>query len=283
MTPAASQAPIGMFDSGVGGLSVLAALREELPGEDCLYLADSAHAPYGERGEAFVIARSLAIGRLLVQQHGAKALVVACNTATAAAVEQLRAAWPNLPVVGVEPAIKPAVQTSRTGRVGVLATRGTVASARFRRLLQAHGRGVGLAVQACDGLAHAIESSAEGGKAGAAARQRVLELCAHYTARLGAFGEEPGNIDTLVLGCTHYVFARDALRQLLGEEVRLIDTGVPVARQTRRMLAARGLLREGPATPGRLRLWTTGELAALQAAARHWLGLPASACAKVQA
>lgn len=283
MTLPASQAPIGMFDSGVGGLSVLAALREELPGEDCLYLADSAHAPYGERGDAFVIERSLAIGRLLVQQHGAKALVVACNTATAAAVEQLRATWPGVPVGGVEPAIKPAVQASRTARVGILATRGTVASARFGRLLRAHGSGVELAVQACDGLAHAIESSTAGGDAGTAARERVLELCARYTARLGAFGSNPGEIDTLVLGCTHYVFAREALRRLLGEEVRLIDTGAPVARQARRLLAARGLLREGEAAPGRLCLWTTGDLEALQSAAHHWLGLPASVCARAPA
>ncbi|GAO23885.1 glutamate racemase [Alicycliphilus sp. B1] len=138
MTEPLAARPIGVFDSGIGGLSVLQALRHELPHEDFVYLADSGNAPYGDaKGEAFVQQRTLAIARWLRAQHGIKALVVACNTATAAAVEQLRATLPDLPAIGVEPALKPAAARSQTHHVGVLATRGTVGSARFQRLL--HG------------------------------------------------------------------------------------------------------------------------------------------------
>ena len=129
--------PIGIFDSGIGGLSVLKALRAELPCEDFIYIADSGHAPYGERDDAHVVARSLAISKYLVKQN-IKALVVACNTATAAAIDQLRATYPTLPIVGVEPALKPAVQLSQTKHIGVMATRSTLASARFAALLAAH-------------------------------------------------------------------------------------------------------------------------------------------------
>ena len=130
-----AQQPIGVFDSGVGGLSVLQALRAELPLERFVYLADSGHAPYGERGDAYVAARTHAISDFLCAQHHIKALVVACNTATAAAIHEARARHPQLPLVGVEPALKPAVAATRTGRIGVMATRGTLASAKFAQLL----------------------------------------------------------------------------------------------------------------------------------------------------
>jgi len=261
-------APIGVFDSGVGGLSVLQALRAELPHERFVYLADSAHAPYGERGEAFVTARSLAIADHLIAQHRVKALVVACNTATAAAVHALRSTHPQLPIVGVEPALKPAVAHTRSGRVGVMATRGTLNSARFAQLLAGMPARVAFVLQACDGLAHAIERCTVEAEASA----QVTELCRRYTQALGA-------IDTLVLGCTHYVFAQDTLRALLGPGVALLDTGAPVARQTRRLLETSGqVATEG----GAVRLFTTGDLPALQAAAARWLQLPAQACAGVQ-
>ena len=130
-----ASSPIGVFDSGVGGLSVLRALLAALPHERFVYLADSANAPYGERGDAFVAARTHAISDFLCAQHHIKALVVACNTATAAAIQELRHRHPHLPLIGVEPAVKPAAQLTRTGRVGVMATRGTVASDKFQRLL----------------------------------------------------------------------------------------------------------------------------------------------------
>ncbi len=281
-----AQQPIGVFDSGIGGLSVLAALREELPHERFVYLADSAHAPYGEKGDAFVIRRTLVIGRWLQRKYGIKALVVACNTATAAAVERLRAALPALPIIGVEPALKPAAERTRTGQVGVLATRGTVHSARFARLREAHASRVRFAVQACDGLAQAIEqSTVPAWSAREEAHRRIRELCTRYVAALGNFGSGAGKIDTLVLGCTHYVFVRPMLRELVGPDVQLIDTGPAVARQTRRLLAVQQALAPQPctgdacdATSGNapVLLHTTGAAGALQAAVDRWLQLPSA-------
>ncbi|WP_313077243.1 glutamate racemase [Melaminivora sp.] len=285
MTSVLAQQPIGVFDSGIGGLSVLAALREALPHERFIYLADSGHAPYGEKGDGFVTARSLAIARWLVEEQAIKALVVACNTATAAAVDALRAALPGLPVIGVEPALKPAAAATRTGHVGVLATRGTVHSERFARLRAAHEDRVRFSVQACDGLAHAIEQSTGEPPQAARARDAMQDLCVRYTTALGDFGTREGAMDTLVLGCTHYVFARELLRTLVGPQVQIIDTGVAVARQTRRLLAACSALapeQRGDASfgaSGQIRLVTTGSLSDLQAAAAHWLGLPPHACA----
>ena len=272
MNPCASQAPIGVFDSGIGGLSVLRALQAELPHERFVYLADTGHAPYGERGDAFVIARSLAIAGWLCGAQGIKALVVACNTATAAAVHALRQQHPGLIVVGVEPALKPAVAATRTGRIGVMATRGTLASAKFAQLLQSlHGQ-ADFALQACDGLADAIEQAAAPGPAADDSQSalKIEALCARYTSAMGPFGTQAGAVDTLVLGCTHYVFARDVLRRLVGPGVQLVDTGAPVARHTRRRLAQAGLLAPGDG-PGALRLFSTGDPARLHAAATRWL------------
>ena len=281
--------PIGVFDSGIGGLSVLQALRHELPHEHFVYLADSAHAPYGERGDAFVQARTLAIARYLRAQHGIKALVIACNTATAAAVELLRTVMPDLPLIGVEPAIKPAAVASQTHHVGVMGTRGTVESARFQKLVHEHGQQVHWHVQACDGLARAIEQSTQPGSPQSTAD--IEALCLKYTQALGRFGLKTGEIDTLVLGCTHYVFVKDTLRTLLGLDVQLMDTGAPVARQTRRLLERHQLLQVGTAPAGpdsvagaqQLQLITTGSLAALQAAAARWLDVPAQRCTSVVA
>lgn len=279
-------APIGVFDSGIGGLSVLQALRHELPQEHFVYLADSGHAPYGERGDAFVQARTHAIAHHLRARHGIKALVIACNTATAAAVESLRAALPDLPMIGVEPAIKPASLSSQTHHVGVMATRGTVESRRFHKLLHEHGQHTQFHAQACDGLARAIELSTQA-EDGA---MEVQALCARYISALGQFGLKTGEMDTLVLGCTHYVFAKPELRALVGPDVQLIDTGAAVARQTRRLLNKAQTLRAEPAgrDPAALagaqqiQLMTTGQLSALQAAAARWLDVPASRCVQVQ-
>lgn len=293
MTLAAS--PIGVFDSGIGGLSVLQALRLELPDEHFVYLADSGNAPYGERGDAFVQARTHAIAQHLRRHHQIKALVIACNTATAAAVESLRAQMPDLPLIGVEPAIKPAAASSQTQHVGIIATRGTVESLRFKKLLQAHGQQVHFQVQACDGLARAIEMGTwqQAPAAGDTSTQEahsIATLSARYLSALGAFGLKTGEMDTLVLGCTHYIFIKDELRALLGPEVQLIDTGAAVARQTRRLLAQSGQLRppvsggaapQG-ALPAQIQLYTTGSLPSLQAAAARWLALPAACCSAVE-
>ena len=261
---AARGAPIGVFDSGVGGLSVLRALRAELPHERCVYFADSGHAPYGERGDAFVIERSLAITTDLIERQGIKALVVACNTATAAAVEALRRTHPSLPIVGVEPALKPALAVTRTGRVGVWATRGTLTSPRFAALHASVAGQAEFVTQACDGLALAIETQAPHA-------DQVRLLCERYLNALGRFGNGAGEIDTLVLGCTHYVFVRELLTELLGPGVALVDTGAPVARQTRSLLTQAGRLSAETAPHQAAIEWlSSGSLAQLRAAASRW-------------
>lgn len=285
MPTPSSLAPIGVFDSGIGGLSVLRALREELPRERFIYLADSAHAPYGEKGDAFVQTRSLVIARHLVHERGVKLLVVACNTATAAAVQALRDAFPDLAVVGVEPALRPAARESATHHVGVLATRGTVASARFAELLAQNSQHTRFSVQACDGLAHAIEQSTLEPLPGSTFTEKTRALCARYVGALGHFGTEKNDIDTLVLGCTHYVFAQAAFREWVGPRVRIIETGAAVARQARHRLEEAGLLVKDTATAAptpALELQTTGSLASLQAAAERWLAQAAGSCTVVR-
>lgn len=254
--------PIGVFDSGVGGLSILRALRAELPGEDFVYFSDAGHAPYGEKGEEFVSNRSLAIAVDLLEQHRIKGLVIACNTATAAAVHLVRARHTHLPVVGVEPALKPAAALTRTGHVAVLATRGTLSSAKFKALQESLQDQAEFVLVPCDGLAAAIEADDEA---------RIRELCRRYTREVCCFGTGPGEIDTLVMGCTHYPFAADVFRELLGPDVQLVETGQPVARQTRRLLEAQDLL--NPAGSGRVQWHTTGSPQELQQAASRWLGL----------
>jgi glutamate racemase len=252
--------PIGVFDSGIGGLSVLKALRAELPFEDFVYVADSGHAPYGERDDAFVIARAQLITRYLRTHHHIKALVVACNTATAAAIATLRQDHPGLPIIGVEPALKPALAQSQTKRIGVMATRGTLSSTKFATLQASLSAQADFVCQPCDGLADAIERQDE---------SKIRALCADYTGAVGQFGLKNGQIDTLVLGCTHYPFASAQLRALIGPGVHLIDNGAAVALQTRRVL---GKL-SGRDTPGQCLLLSTGDCTHLQQAARHWLGL----------
>ena len=273
---------IGVFDSGIGGLSILRALLAELPGEDFIYLADSGHAPYGERDNAFVLARSRAVTAYLRGQ-GIRALVVACNTATAVAIDTLRTENPDLPIIGVEPGLKPALAASRTRRIGVMATRGTLESARFKQLMDSLGGEAAFVLRACDGLASAIERST-GEDPGETAE--LLAECQRHTEALGAFGQGPGDIDTLVLGCTHYPFASQMLRRLVGTDVQFIDPGEPVARQTRLRLptsltapeqAAKlkgaGAVKGAGAARHRVRLETTGPTGDLQTAAKRWLKL----------
>jgi glutamate racemase len=271
-------APIGIFDSGMGGLSALPALRAALPHEHLLYWADSAHAPYGEKGDDFVRRRSLAITEHLVKVHGIKALVVACNTATAATIAALRSTYPQLPIVGLEPALKPAAQLTRTGRVGVMATQGTVSSEKFQRLLHSLEGQADFVVQPCPGLALAIENSAHPDTQ-AQAHQVVHGLLQRFTQAMGRFGTQPGEIDTLVLGCTHYVFVQDDLQRIVGADVRCLSTGEPVAQQTQRLLEAAGALRTRADGAAQTQLLTNGDLAGLQGAAQRWLGLSADHCA----
>jgi glutamate racemase len=272
--------PVGVFDSGIGGLSVLQALMAELPHERFVYLADSGHAPYGERGDAFVAERTHAIADYLVAHHHIKALVVACNTATAAAIHETRMRYPQMPLIGVEPALKTAVAQSQTGRIGVIGTRGTLASAKFAKLLDSlHGQAE-FVIQACKGLAQAIELSTGQPPEQGLQNAEVHRLCLTYTQAMGPFGKGAGQIDSLVLGCTHYVFVIDELRAILGPEIAFLSTGEPVARQTRRLLETQGLLAttDQAGAAHLTQLLTTGALCDLQAAAQRWLHLPAQQC-----
>ena len=286
-----ASSPIGVFDSGVGGLSVLRALLAAMPHERFVYLADSANAPYGERGDAFVAARTHAITDYMCQQHHIKALVVACNTATAAAIHEVRSSHPELPLVGLEPAVKPALAVTKTGHVGVIGTRGTLTSAKFGKLMASLAEQAHFVVQPCDGLAHAIERSVALPAAAPDSPVSTTEtgaLCERYVQAMGSFGTGPGQMDTLVLGCTHYIFVAHELRALVGPEVQFIETGEPVARQTRRLLEAAGLLAlppseqpTSPEGPEPVQLLTTGPVAMMQAAAQRWLSLPARLCQSV--
>lgn len=254
---------IGVFDSGVGGLSVLRALLAEIAGARFVYLADSSHAPYGERHSWQVVERTQRIANALRQRHAIDALVVACNTATALAIDSLRQHHPDLPIVGVEPALKPAAARSHSGRIGVLATRGTLQSARFvqlrRRTESDSARPLHFLCQPCDGLADAIE------RGDLTATQA---LCERYIDALQTAAPESGPIDTLVLGCTHYPFASEQLGALCGPAVSLIETGTPVARRTRALL---GLAAGASSKPAALKLLSTGDPVALTRAAQRWL------------
>lgn len=259
-----NSAPIGVFDSGIGGLSVLKHIRACLPREDLLYFADSGFAPYGGRPEEEIVARSLAIAEFLMQ-YDVKALVVACNTATAAAIKALRARYPSLPVVGVEPGLKPAAALTKSGTVGVLATKRTLASEKFKLLHEQIGTAskVRFLPQACIGLADQVEK----GELQSAATAQLLH---GYIEPLIAEGA-----DTLVLGCTHYPFVRPLIEDIVGRisptPVSIVDTGEPIARQLMRLLTERGLLRSEGA--GSVAAFTTGSETALSSAFTKLLGL----------
>ena len=220
--------PIGLFDSGVGGLSVLREIRRELPYEDVIYAADSGHAPYGDKPAAFITQRAFAMADFLAAQ-GTKALVVACNTATGIAVDALRARF-SMPIIAIEPAIKPAVSLTRSGVVGVLATSQTIASERFAKLVDSFREQAEILTQACPGLVEQVEH----GELSSAATRSLVE---RYVTPLLASGA-----DTLVLGCTHYPLLIEVIRAVVGPDVDIIDPARPVAKELRRRLEQRELL-----------------------------------------
>lgn len=207
---------------------MLREVRRTLPREHLLYVADSAYSPYGDRDIASINARVDAIADFLVAR-GAKAIVVACNTATGVAVDGLRQRL-RLPVVAIEPAVKPAARSTRSGRIGVLATSRTLASDRLARLVEAHASGVDVRMQACPGLVEQVEA---GDFAGPATRA----LVERYVAPLRDAG-----VDTLVLGCTHYPFVAPVIQEVAGSGVAIVDPSAAVARELARRLDAAGLL-----------------------------------------
>ena len=248
---------IGVFDSGIGGLSVLRALRAQLPSARLNYIADSRHTPWGERPAAWVAERCTQLSAALMAD-GADLVVVACNTATTQAIASLRARWPQRRFVGIEPGIKPAVVSSRNARIALLATPGTLRSDRLQHLVQAHAQGMTLLRLPCPGLAEAIEAAWQD-------ERDLLVRLDDIGARLRA-----AEVDTVVLGCTHYPLAAAALQQRLAPGTVLVDVAQAVARRVASLLpmAATGALEAPPP-----RLSATGPTKNLQQAARHWLGL----------
>lgn len=271
---------IAVFDSGVGGLSVLKALRVAMPQGHFVYLADSGYAPYGERGEAWVDRRCQEITAWLTQRFALDAVVVACNTATAAAIDRLRTLHPQLPVVGVEPGLKPALALTHSGHVGVMATRGTLGSQRFAQLMDKVGctaphtpQSVQWHVRACDGLADAIERHDSA---------RVEALCAEHAGALMAQAEAAGGqLDVVVLGCTHYPFVANTISRVLGPDVALVDTGDAVARHTRLRLGLADAAQASTEVQAPTLLLSTGRAEGLSEAAQRWLQLPDAAAEAV--
>lgn len=223
-----ARSPIGVLDSGLGGLSVLKALRDELPYEQFVYCADCAHAPWGEKSEEYIVERTRTIVHFLLEQK-VKAVVLACNTATAAAADTLRQEL-SIPIIGIEPAVKPAAAKSRTGVIGVLATRRTVESYRYRALLERFASGSRVISVAASGLMECVERGDFTGKA-------TIDLLKHYLKPIQAAGA-----DKLVLGCTHYPFLSESIRAIMGSNVELLEPGKPVALVTRKRLADLNLL-----------------------------------------
>ena len=253
-----SNSPIGVFDSGVGGLSVLGAIRELMPEEEILYLGDQGHIPYGPRPMEQIRNFSEAITQFLLEQD-AKIIVVACNTASAAALQFLRATFPDTPFVGMEPAVKPAVEHTQTGRVGVLATPATFQGALYASVVERFANGVELFKNTCNGLVQQIEAGHLDGEE----TRQILE-----DALLPMLEK---NIDTVVLGCTHYPYVIPLIERIVGKNVRVIDPAPAVARQVRRLLEAKGMTNPREAR-GSITLYTSGEPDALKSMLPKLLG-----------
>ena len=249
---------IGIFDSGVGGLSVLRSIHQLLPAEPLLYLADQAHVPYGKRPLEEVRAFSEQIARYLLAE-GARLIVVACNAASAAGLQHLRQVFPAVPFVGMEPAVKPAAEQTRSRVVGVLATPATFQGALYASVVERFANGVSLLQSTCPGLVEQIEA----GDLDGPVTRRILEEALESMLERG--------IDTVVLGCTHYPFVIPLIEAIVGPGVRVIDPAPAVARQAKRLLDERGLRQKGKKAGG-VRYVTTGDVQAMQEALRHLMG-----------
>lgn len=250
--------PIGVFDSGVGGLSVLRAIREQMPNESVLYFGDQGHIPYGPRPMEQIRNFSEAITNFLLAQR-AKIIVVACNTASAAALKHLRERFPDIQFVGMEPAVKPAAEQTQTGNVGVLATPTTFQGALYSSVVERFANGVELLQNTCPGLVQQIEQGYLDGEE----TRKILE-----DALLPMLEK---NIDTIVLGCTHYPFVIPLIQRIVGDKVRVIDPAPAVARQVKRLLEA-GEMRNDSKSSGEVRYYTSGNPEALKSMLEKLLG-----------
>lgn len=254
--------PIGMFDSGLGGLTILKEVRRQLPFESILYFGDHSRLPYGSRPAAEIRLFAEQISRFLLQR-GAKLIVVACNTASAASLSHLRRAFPHTPFVGMEPAVKPAAALSKSRAVGVIATQSTCQSEVFASAVQRFAQGVAVHTQACPGLVEQVE-------AGEFESEATRALLRRYLDPLLAKG-----IDSLVLACTHYSFLAPSIAQIVGADVTIIDPAPAVARQVSRVLRDNNRLRAADSPPT-VQAFTTGEPSAWPALAARMIGEPLS-------
>lgn len=245
-----STSPLGVFDSGVGGISVLRVIRQQMPEESVIYFGDQGHIPYGSRPMEQIRNFSEAITNFLLRRH-AKIVVVACNTASAAALKYLRERFPDVQFVGMEPAVKPAAEQTATGKVGVLATPATFQGALYASVVERFANGVELYQNTCNGLVQEIER----GHLNGAETRRILK-----DALLPMLEK---NIDTVVLGCTHYPFVIPLIQEIVGEKIRVIDPAPAVARQVKRLLEAGGM-KNRSSQPGTVQFYTSGELEPLQ-------------------
>jgi glutamate racemase len=252
-----TSAPIGMFDSGVGGLSILREVRRLLPSESILYFADQAHVPHGSRTLDEVRDFDFAITDFLLSK-GAKLIVVACNTDSAAALKPLRERYSNFPFIGMEPAVKPAAEQSRSGVIGVIATPATFQGELFASAVDRYGKNVRVLTQTLPGMVEFVEQGEiSGPRVDSLLRERLAPLLAKH-------------MDTIVLGCTHYPFVREAIARAVGPDVRIIDPSPAVAQQIARQLNQHGLA--NPSGEGTIEYFTSGEPAALARSVRMLLG-----------
>ncbi len=256
--------PIGIFDSGAGGLSVWREIVRELPHEDTVYFADQVHMPYGPRTEEELRRFCTAITRYLVAQ-GCKAIVVACNTASAAALKHLRETFPSLPSIGMEPAVKPAAGSTKSGVVGIMATPATFQGRLFQATVGRHASSIRLINQVCDGLAEQVER----GELNTPATEAMLRRYLEPMLTAGA--------DAVVLACTHYPFVIELIRQIVGPDVQVIDPAPAIARHARRTLDEHGLL--SPQTEiGTHQFLTTGTTAGFASLLHRLLGVESDVC-----
>lgn len=239
-----SHRPIGVFDSGIGGISVLREIHKQLPNEDLIYIADSGHAPYGDKDKQTILKRCRMVISYLLK-HDVKAIVIACNTATAIAADILRKEFSAIDIIGLEPAVKPAVEISKTGKIGILATEQTIKSQRLANLIADYGKGIKAETQACAGLVEQVEI-------GAFDTKETRLLLAKYINPMLEKG-----VDTLVLGCTHYPFLSESIRCLTNGSVAILETSVPVTQQLKRVLLNKQLACE--TSQGTIRFYSSNK------------------------
>ena len=259
---------IGVFDSGIGGLTVANAIHSHLPKETIYYFGDTDRIPYGIKPASIVRQYCLEVSQFLIEQS-AKAIVVACNTATAAALPQLRAAWPAIPFIGMEPAVKPAVKATRSGKIGVLATQTTFSSPRYQSLLERFAKPYQCFEDPCIGLVELIEA----GKWSDSETESLLRSIIQPMLSEG--------VDTLVLGCTHYPFVESLIRKIVGSGVEIINPAPAIARRLDQILTERNWLNQ-TAEPGKKKYWVSGNRDTLQRALKG-LNLPLNNIYRFQA